>query len=323
MTSTDVATTSSGTVATPDEEVYSSGLEDIERSDMRIPRIRIIHSDGVFEINEQRFDTLDCIILGLIKQRIMWDDEVRDDDVPQCKSPDFEHGFPNMRPEVPARLQFPWKKSNFDSSAARPIHTPEYDSNGHPVLPCANCIFQEWNKGDWKTPPCSEQHTYPLLYPVGQGTEDEDWLPALFTVQRSAIQNSRKYLNLFGPTNKPMFTVHTRITLDHRSRGTNKFAVPVFKKGEATPREDWPSFGGHMRQIRNFVRQAPRAWQRDDEDESTLEASAPEETAPATTGDDPWSSSPKSPSKPAAAVAAAPATADEPVAADDDNDLPF
>lgn len=320
---TEVARRDSSAPALPDDYDGSTGLEDVSPSDFAIPRFNIDHDEGVFKnsLTEETFEELPAIILGLIKQRIMWPEKLDNGDKPQCKSPDFEHGFPNMRTDIPKEKQFPWATSNLDIASAVPIEEEGWSSNGHPTIPCGNCIFQQWNKRDWEQPPCSEQHTYPLLYGLGVGTEDEQWLPALLTVQRSAIQNSRKYISFFAGSKTPMYTVYTSLTLEGHTRGKNKYYVPVFKRGEGTPREDWPEFGVRMRTIRTFVRSAPRVKDEDEDGTPSMEESAPEENTPAPSAET------KKPGKPAAASKPAepPAAEQEPAASgtDDDDDLPF
>ena len=92
----------SGALANPDD-FGDVGLEDVGVGDVIIPRLRIVHDEAVFENNltKDRYETLDVILLGLAKQRIMWDDEVGEGDKPMCKSPDFEHGFPLVRDDIP------------------------------------------------------------------------------------------------------------------------------------------------------------------------------------------------------------------------------
>lgn len=236
------------------------GLEDVGASDMTIPRISINHGDGTFKNNlsGEEFNSLRCVMLGIIKQRIMWDKTVDDGDKPMCKSPDFEHGFPNVNLDgkTPPEKQFPWEKSNFN-----PADFPaEAGLNGQVTLPCTSCIFKEWDKGDWKQPPCSEQHTYPLLYQ----TEDGGLMPALFSVQKTGIKPSRTYLNVFIQSKSPMFTVFTEITLTQQSRGTVRYSVPKFMKREPTEETEWGSFGQQYRSIREFIRQPPT--RRDDDE---------------------------------------------------------
>lgn len=306
------------TAAEMEEWGGSTGLEDIDAGDVVIPRLRIVHDEAVWENNltHERYTELDCIVLGLVKQRIMFFDKVEDKDGPQCKSPNFDQGFPNFE-KGRNETHFPWAQSNFNESQAVPLEIePDpsgpwprgWSSNGHAILPCPNCIFKEWNKTapdgtTWKAPPCNEQHTYPLLYVVNKGTEDEDWLPALWTTQKTGIKPSRAYLSHFKSKNMPPFTVFTKITLDQQKRGTNKYCVPQFKIGGTTERTMWSNYSTQMRTIRDFVRLAPRPADDYEVDESA-EPSANVNTAPV-------------------AETAKPVTTSASVTAADDDDLPF
>lgn len=310
------------------------GLEDIGASDITLPRIQINHKQGTFKNNlsGEEFPVLRAVILGVVKQRIMWDKVVDEGDKPQCKSPDFGSGFPNMGLDgkTPAAKQFPWAKSNFN-----PEDFPaERGENGLVTLPCASCIFKEWDKGDWKQPPCSEQHTYPLLYQ----TEDGGLMPALFSVQKTGIKPSRTYLNVFIQSKQPMFTCFTEVTLTQQSRGTVDFSVPRFIKKEPTDQTTWGEFGQQYVSIREFIRQPPRRQDEEGDEPTTpsdntntaptptpapaapapvVQPAAPTVQAPAATA--PAVAAPVSPASPSPATStSAPAT---PAAEDDD--LPF
>lgn len=335
-----MAVPGSGGVAEYDPSLYGdAGLEDIGSSDVIVPRLRIVHDEAVFENNltHEKFDRLNVVLLGLIKQRIMWADDVQDGDGPQCKSPDFDHGFPNMRDDVRKDTLFPWVRSNFDPSQAQPLEIAKganpaypdgYSSNGHAVLPCTNCVFQQWDKGDWKAPPCSEQHTYPLMYQVHAGDELEDWLPALLTVQKTGIKPSRTYISSFATSKTPMFTVFTELSLNMLTRGSVKYSVPVFKRGAQTDRESWREYADRQRSIRTFVRSAPRP---PDAEESAPPAASANVNTPPEEAAAPHAAVPATPvtTPPPAAAAATPApvAATAPAAAapvaDDDEDLPF
>lgn len=292
-----------GAVANPDD--YADiGLEDVGVSDVVIPRLQIIHDEALIKNNlsSETFDKLDVILLGLVKQRVMWDEEVGvAGSRPLCKSPDFEHGFPNLADDVPKDKRFDWSQSNFNPED----FPPEKGLNGMVTLPCAQCVFKEWDKQGWKNPPCAEQHTYPLLYTTDEG---ESWAPALFTTQKTGIKPSRQYISSFAQTKTPMFTVHTELSLVLQSRGTVKYSTPSFKRKGQTERENWTEYGNQYRSIREFIRQAPR--RQDDEEEPA--ASSNENTPPAATPA----------ATPAAAPAAAPA-APAPAAPAGDDDLPF
>ena len=284
------------------------GLEDIGAGDVVIPRLSIIHADGVFQDNlsKAQFPKLQVILLGLVKQRIMWDKEVDEGDKPMCKSPDFEHGFPQVNPEVKADKRFPWAKSNFnegDFPAGGPTSLA-----GHVTLPCNSCIFKEWDKGDWKQPPCTEQHTYPLLYADG-----EEWKPAILTLQRTGIKPSRQYISAFAQSRTPTFTAITELSLTLQSRGSVKYSVPVFKKLDTSDRNFWSEYANQYRGIREYLRQPPRS---EAEEGEVVATSSNVNTAP--------SGPPASaPAAPAAAAAPAPTPAPAASAPVDDDDLPF
>lgn len=308
-----VPTEGGGAVAAYDPDLAATGLEDIGVGDVIIPRLTIKHNDGLFEDNLSKatFGTLKVVLLGLVKQRIMWDDEVDEGDKPKCKSPDFEHGFPNNDPTVRADKQFPWAQSNFD-----PANFPaESGLNGLVTLPCASCIFKEWDKGDWKQPPCNEQHTFPLLYSPDEG---ESWQPALLTVQRTGIKPSRQYISSFAQAKTPMFTVFTEISLTQQSRGTVRYCVPTFKRSETTDRNAWGTFAEQYRQIRDFIRQPPRRQEEDegtpvapDENVNAVPAAPAPAAAPAPTPAPPAAppAAPAPPAPPAPPAAPAPAAA--------------
>lgn len=286
------------------DEFDNVGLEDVGVADVVIPRLQIVHTEAVFKNNlsGEEYQSLDVILLGLVKQRIMWDDEVDDGDKPLCKSPDFEHGFPNVRDDVPKDKRFPWDTSNF----APDDFPAESGLNGLVTLPCANCVFKEWDKNGWKNPPCNEQHTYPLLYTPDEG---ESWIPALLTTAKTGIKPSRQYISSFAQSKTPMFTVRTTLTLTPQSRGTVKWAVPAFKRGDDTDRDRWTEYAQQFRSIREFIRSAPR--RQDEEGDEPAAESNNENTAPT-----------PEPEKKAEPKAATPPPPAKPAAADDD-DLPF
>jgi hypothetical protein len=326
-----------GQVAIPDE-FNNIGLEDVGATDVVIPRLSIVHKEAEFKNNlsGEQFPVLNAIVLGLVKQRIMWPDDVEDGDKPMCKSPDFTNGFPNLDTEnTKADKRFPIDKSNF-SLADFPA---ERGLNGLVTLPCQSCIFSQWDKGDWKQPPCSEQHTYPLLYTLDSDEAiragEASYTPALFTTQRTGIKPSRTYISGFAQAGTPMFTVHTQITLDLNKRGTVEYSVPKFRRGGQTDRSMWGEYGQQMLQIRDFIRTPPR---NHEEDESAVTMSSNENTAPAAAAPAAAPAEATPAPAPAAAAPAAeptPAPAAEPVAtpaaaapaapapAAADDDLPF
>lgn len=241
-------------IAIPEDDMI--GLEDFDiKTDAVMPTIKIAHKEALFEdaLSGKTFPALNCVLLGLIKQRVLWPPEVEETkSAPLCKSYNYTIG----RPDVD---KYPWKASGFE----------KIDNDPEVELPCENCKLKDWGSHPKRdTPWCSEQHTFALLQ---QMDDDEGSLsPALFTVQRSAIKPSKTYMTSFVRAKTALFTVRTKIILDARKRGTVEFAVPKFIRGEATAQEDWNYYGQQYRMIREFV-QTPRS--RDDDAEIEAEDS--------------------------------------------------
>jgi hypothetical protein len=303
-----VATQGGSEVAPYEDNI---GLEDVDQSDLTIPRIRIIHKEGKFQDNLTNtvMDELDCILLGVVKQRVMFHKDVDESDRPMCKSPDFQQGFPNESEEQPKNKRFPWAKSNFNRDDFA-------QGDNRIVLPCKSCIFAQWDKGDWKQPPCAEQHTYILYYTPDGG---ESWSPGLFTVQKSGIKPSRTYLSGFANQNKALFTVRTRVTLKVGQRAQVIYSVPTFIKGAESDRDRWDEFANTYRTVRDVIRQPPRSAE-DYDDDGVVEAPA-SDAAPAETRNQNAPAPTAQPATPAPASEPAPAATSQ--ASADAADMPF
>lgn len=235
---------------------YMVGLEDVTSSDIAVPRLKIDHPRGMFVEKNSGLEqsTLKTIFLGVVKQRSMWDSNVEDNDVPQCRSTDNERGVPNVSPLASPRLQFPWARSNFN-----PADFPADIETGHVLLPCESCAFKEWGTGDngkSVPPPCAEQRTFPLLY---QPDGTEDWLPGILTLQKSSLPNAGKFISGFATRRVPMFEQITLISLDVLKRGSVYYSVPKFKPAGQTDREYWPTYRDQMIGMRDFLRALPRS----------------------------------------------------------------
>jgi hypothetical protein len=275
-----VAPYSSGGVELSQDEILNTGLEDIDVTDLRVPRISIDHKNNLFvnNLSKEKFETLTVIILGLVKQRILWPVKQDEDSKPLCKSPDNRHGFPKTSEDLPKKDRFPFDKSNWTPSDLQVIELapgedrefPDgWSSNGHGTLACDSCNFAKWENdpdepGKRVPPRCTLQHTYALKYMVTEvneetGEDEYKWIPALFTIQRSALKSSNEYINYFGQAKVPFFTVHTFLTLQRASYLGNEYSIPKFEKSEATERSTWGEHAMDYRRIRNFVRSAPRA----------------------------------------------------------------
>lgn len=298
-------------------EVFSAdsmedlGLGDVTQSDVAIPRLKILHAEGMFEdsLSKQKYPKMQVILLGLVKQRIMFHPVVDEGDKPQCKSPDFEHGFPNMDDEIKKEKRFPWADSNFDPSMALPLTVANdgYDSNGLPALPCASCAFKDWG-ADKSAPRCSEQHTFPLLYAADDGI----LTPALLTVQKTGIKPSKNYISTFVQRKTPMFTVYTEISLETFTRGTVTYSVPKFRQLGPTERAEWADYSDRQKGIRAFVRQAPR--NRNESEDAPVAASSNENVAPTPSPPAPAPTPTPAPAPAPAPAAPAPPAAPQPPA---------
>lgn len=230
------------------------GLEDVGASDVILPRFTIEHLESHFQNNltKETFEKLDCIVLGFVKQRIMWPAKVDEGDGPMCRSNDFDHGFPNVDPEVKANKQFPWARSNFNPDDFTDT------INGHKVLPCNSCVFSEWNKGDWDAPPCNEQHTYMVLVNTSGDFDNPTWTAGLLTLQRTGIKPSRQYISGFAQARQPFFTARTEITLEQFKKGQGIYCVPTLRKVGATSQTEWQGYSDQAKAIRDIIRSAPR-----------------------------------------------------------------
>jgi hypothetical protein len=293
-------------------EFKNFGMEDVEAGDLVIPRLSIMHKEGRFinNLSKEEIERLQCVILGLVKQRIMWDEDVDEGDRPQCKSSDHDHGYPQLREDIPMAKQFPWDESNFNKADF-------LQQDGSVVLPCDSCVFNSWSK-DTRTgksipPRCSEQHTYPVIYTTDEG---ETTTTAILTFQRTGIKPSKNYLSTFSQAGMPMFTSFTELTLQVTKRGNVEYSVPVFRKGNQTDRSDWRHYADTYMQIREFLRTPPR---RSEDEEAPAVQSDNTNTAPIETQEPPTAPVASTPPPQASATASAPVAA--PV--DNDDPLPF
>ncbi|MEU4066698.1 hypothetical protein AB0F25_30670 [Streptomyces wedmorensis] len=229
-------------------EGLETGLDDLSIDDIPTPRILINHADGAFydnqmEVQRQQFIG---IILGSVKQRIMWDANLEDDgtDVPKCKSNDGRTGLPNMDPT--SDRQYPFDESSFDRNLV-PI---DPDLN-RAVLPCSNCVFTSWSGQGNKTPPrCSEVENLVVMFDA-YGTGELQ--PAFMPMKKSAIKTTRVYLARFKQKGVPAYSEFTHFSLESRMRGKNPYAVPIFQSAGPTNPEYWQDFSKNYKVLREMA----------------------------------------------------------------------
>lgn len=234
----------------------ATGLEDFTQEDQVMPRLSIVHEDAQFEDNltGKRYDEIDTVALGLVKQRVLWPQELREGGAqPLCKSYEAKVGHPTE--------EFPWDASGFDKATAGD------------ELPCANCALKEWDSHPTRnTPWCSEQYVIPVVMADGDKV-----VPALLTFQRSSIPDTKAYISGFATRSEPLFTAHTTITLTPQKRGQVKFAKPKFKRGDDVDEAQFADLAAAYRKARAFLT-TPRTIQ-DEEAVAKVEATQDAEQA--------------------------------------------
>lgn len=189
-----------------------AGLEDMNSSDIAMSKVSIVHTEGVFEdsLTGEKFDTLDTVMLGIIKGRVLWHTDVDYEGGPLCKSYDAETGHP--------QTDFPEKAF----AAKGGTH------NADGTIVCETCPLAAWGSDpiNGKRPWCTEQMTVPITI----GGDD----PAgTITFQRSGVGPMRAYASSYLREKRPMFTHRTKVTLEKGRKGTVVFSTPKFVRGEA------------------------------------------------------------------------------------------
>lgn len=275
------------------------GLEDFESSDMTMPVLQILPKEGLFQdrLSGVTYETLEnCILLGLIKQRILWPAKMGENkEPPLCRSFDAVTGH--------TAEGFPWEASGFSTDD---VDKADPDDPHHYLAPCKSCNLAEWDTHPSReTPWCALQHTYAILV-----NDNGAYVPSLLTLARSGIKPSNSYLTAFARTKKPLYTQYTNLSLEIRSRGGNPFSVPKFMRAGTTPQDDYPYYAETYYSIRDYV-QSPRGFSTATESDVAGPGPAPAPAAPPASAP-PASPAPAPVAEPAAADAAPAATGDLP-----------
>ena len=324
-----VDTTGGGTVAIPDDDPL---LGDFKVSRMQVPRLGIKHKERVFRdpfTQEDLEPPISVIMLTMVAQRLLWHVDLGEKgELPLCKSPNGEDGYPTPDDNLPRGKSFPWDTSGFDQDDWSP------EANGMPKLPCTNCALKDWGSHPLgKKPYCNELYTFPIMFHPG-GREDI-LVPALFTVQRTGLKEADRLLTKFAAMREPLYTEVTMIDLRQESKGGNLYCVPTFRGAGPTPSESWGGFRKNALMIRDVIRRAPMA--PDEDAEGTVTVDAPASTPASTPAPTPAQTAPAPAPAPSPTPAPAPATAAAPSQAssqpattneaapsvDPNDDLPF
>lgn len=297
------------------DSTQGTGLEDFDTSDASIPRLTIDHVDAVFKdsTTEQTFPVVDCILLGLVKQRLMWPAEQSEGetkDSPLCKSPDFSIGFPTLDLEnkLAEDKRFPWAASNYEKGDLLQV-----EGTSELALSCATCRFKEWDtnpKGS--TPWCSEEWVVPLLY-----WANETWNPAIMGFHRSSLKSAKKYISSFARQKLPMFTAITTLTLDPQRRGQVKYCLPIFTRKSESDSTEWLDYRQDFLGIQEYLKAFPQGIADAVNEQNTATENITDnqwtgETVDAEVVSDPTPTPPAAPTQPAAP--AAPTVPTQPVA---------
>jgi hypothetical protein len=234
------------------------GLEDVDSSDLTMPYINIIGKDGVFEdsLSNERFESLDVVLLGMAKQRVLWPPQMEADGPkqPLCRSRNFTLAVPGERFRTKFNGVSPMEASGFtheeiDAASREDAPIP---------LECVRCGCKEWGSNPTNDRPwCTEQHVWIVLM---EHTENNFGYPAILTVQRSAMKASKNYITSFARSKTPFFTVRTTLTLNVNQRGEVVYSVPKFTKGTPTDPRWAEEFAAAYRGAKDFLQSsAPTA----------------------------------------------------------------
>lgn len=226
-------------LATQADTQLPEGLEDFDAAtDAVMPQLTIDHKTAQLTNRDsglQYPNPARLVILGLVKQRILWPPEPAEGDAvpaPLCKSNNFNQGHPGP--------EFPWPNSGFT----------EQDG----PLPCEACNLKEWGSHPKnETPWCGEQHAFAVMINHEGDADESTLLPSVLTVQRSALKPSRRYISGFAGERVPMFTVWTEISLEQKRRGNVDYCVPTFARLNTTDEGLHEMFSDNMRSIRQFL----------------------------------------------------------------------
>lgn len=259
----------------------ADSLDELKDSEIPTPRLKVNGSECVFENADtaEKYPELEVIILGLVRSRIMWPEEVKDDAVPMCRSLDAKEGLPGVDPDVPVKLQFPWRKSNFERANLPIVDGSKTEDNpeGQPKASCEACIFKDWNTEADKPGPCTEQLTLPVYYKDRFG----NWAPGILTFARSGFTATTRYLGYIKAAKQTPFMFYTTISLEPRKRGEVDYAVPKYAKGDMTEagegNEYWRQYFATFNDIKEFLRRPRRIKGADDD--AAYAASEPEPDA--------------------------------------------
>lgn len=225
------------------------GLEDVGIEEIPTPRIRIRHRHGVYKDSQTGVETpvFNAIILGLVKQRVMFSKVVKGDadDVPQCKSVNYQLGMPNVDPQ--SRNLFPWADSPWN-----PNEVSIDPGTGRVLLQCTACPFKDWTGpyGNQEPPACNEVWNLVIMYdPYGNGQAQ----PAFLAIKKTGLKNVRAHIAKYKQSKTPMFVDVVQFSLEEQIRGDNAYQMPVINVIGQTDPSAYLSYAENFKALRGFI----------------------------------------------------------------------
>lgn len=240
-------------VAVPQAD-FNTGLDDMTQADLSIPRLTIVNKEGMFKdsLSNNKMQSLNVIILGLVKQRTLWPAQVPSgqQSQPMCRSNDFVQGFVNLKQTI---SPFPYDRAELTQAHVQPR------DDGQLVFNCADCKLKEWDTHPLGGKPyCNEVWALPLLMdPFGTG----QYLPAVLNLSKTNVTPAKHYLGGFKAAETAAFTAITTISLQLLKRGDNEYSNITFQRAAATDSVNWAEWSGLYIDMRNFLAREPRVFE--------------------------------------------------------------
>lgn len=263
MTSTELAKNGNQEIALPGDMPWDldDSLDELKQSEIPTPRLRVVGKECVFENTDtsEKYDSLEVIILGLVRARNFWPDEIEEGGQPYCRSLDAVVGMPNVDDDISVKKQFPWARSGFVRK-----DLPVLGNTTQPLAPCDSCVFSKWDDENNKPAPCNELLNLPVYY----RDKFDNWSPAILTFQRSGFKATTRYLGTIKSAKQASFMYYTTIGLEPQKKGDTDYATPKFTRGDMTdggePTEIngkmvpsiWAEYHQTFTEIKDFLRRA-------------------------------------------------------------------
>jgi len=205
------------------EDLAGAGLEAMDRSDLVIPRARVIQPtsklDGKpgefhFNLTGESKPQIHAVLVNMSKGRVLWSTDLAAD--PLCASDD-----------------------------ARAPRTPQ---QGYGPT-CDACPYAQW--GDANEPPkCS------LVYNFLAADLDDDDAPFILSLHGASIKHAKTVLSAFQLKRQPLFAKPVTISAVETKNDKGRFYEVVLRPDSGTDAFDWRPFAEMYRGYKNTTIQA-------------------------------------------------------------------